>query len=128
MEEKECGGTLKKQVNKKFKERSLTPKAVIFTEEILCQKKVVFLHKRSIMVALRQQFIEDKQGNRIAVLMPIDQYNKLLDQLEDINDIRAYDAAKAEDDEIIPFDQAVNEIEKKEDCILIEEIQVDIES
>jgi hypothetical protein len=65
------------------------------------------------MGALRQQFIEDKQGNRIAVLMPIDQYNKLLDQLEDIDDIRTYDAAKAEDDEIIPFDQAISEIEIK---------------
>ncbi len=65
------------------------------------------------MGALRQQFIEDKQGNRIAVLMPIDQYNKLLDQLEDIDDIRTYDAAKAEGDEIIPFDQAISEIEKK---------------
>ena len=65
------------------------------------------------MGALRQQFIEDKQGNRIAVLMPIDQYNKLLDQLEDLDDIRAYDTAKAEDDEDIPFDQAVKGIEKK---------------
>lgn len=65
------------------------------------------------MGALRQQFIEDKQGNRIAVLMPIDQYNKMLEQLEEIDDIRSYDAAKAEQDEIIPFDQAVNEIEKE---------------
>ena len=71
------------------------------------------MYKRSIMGALRQQFIEDKQGNRIAVLMPIDQYNKMLEQLEEIDDIRAYDAAKAEKDEIIPFDQAVNEIEKE---------------
>jgi hypothetical protein len=65
------------------------------------------------MGALRQQFIEDIQGNRIAVLMPIDQYNKLLDQLEDVDDVRTYDAAKAEKDEIIPFEQAVKEIEKK---------------
>jgi len=65
------------------------------------------------MGALGQQFTEDKQGNRIAVLMPIEQYNKLLEQLEDIDDIRAYNAAKTEDDEIIPFDQAVNEIGKK---------------
>ena len=71
------------------------------------------MYKRSIMGALRQQFIEDKQGNRIAVLMPIDQYNKMLEQLEEIDDIRSYDAAKAEKDEIIPFDQAVNEIEKE---------------
>jgi hypothetical protein len=43
--------------------------------------------------------------------MPIDQYNKMMEQLEEIDDIRAYDAAKAEEDEVIPFDQAVNEIE-----------------
>lgn len=65
------------------------------------------------MGALRQQFIEDKQGNRIAVLMPIDQYNKMLEQLEEIDDIRTYDAAKAEKDEIISFDQALNEIERE---------------
>jgi hypothetical protein len=67
------------------------------------------------MGALRQQFIEDKQGNRIAVLMPIDQYNRMLEQLEEIDDIRAYDAAKAEKDEIISFDQAVREIEEERD-------------
>lgn len=65
------------------------------------------------MGALRQQFTEDKQGNRIAVLIPIDQYNKMLEQLEEIDDIRTYDAAKAEKDEIISFDQALNEIERK---------------
>lgn len=64
------------------------------------------------MGAVRQQFIEDNQGKRIAVLMPIDQYNKMLEQLEEIDDIRAYDAAKTGDDEIIPFDQAINEVEK----------------
>jgi len=47
--------------------------------------------------------------------MPIDQYNKMMEQLEEIDDIRAYDAAKAEEDEVIPFDQAVNEIEAKRD-------------
>jgi hypothetical protein len=67
------------------------------------------------MGAVRQQFIEDSQGKRIAVLMPIDQYNKMMEQLEEIDDIRAYDAAKAQDDEVIPFDQAVNEIEAKRD-------------
>jgi len=64
------------------------------------------------MGAVRQQFIEDSQGKRIAVLMPIDQYNKMLEQLEEIDDIRAYDAAKAEKDDVIPFDQAIKEIEE----------------
>jgi hypothetical protein len=67
------------------------------------------------MGAVRQQFIEDSQGKRIAVLMPIDQYNKMLEQLEEIDDIRAYDAAKAKEDEVIPFDKAVKEIEEGRD-------------
>jgi len=68
-----------------------------------------------MMGAVRQQFIEDNQGKRIAVLMPIDQYNKMLEQLEEIDDIRAYDTAKAKEDEVIPFDQAVKEIEEGRD-------------
>jgi len=67
------------------------------------------------MGAVRQQFIEDSQGKRIAVLMPIDQYDKMMKQLEEIDDIRAYDAAKGEEDEVIPFDQAVREIEEGRD-------------
>ena len=63
------------------------------------------------MGALRQQFIEDNKGKRIAVLMPIDQYNKMMEQLEEIDDIKTYDTAKANNDEIIPFDRAVDEIE-----------------
>jgi hypothetical protein len=66
------------------------------------------------MGALRQQFIEDNQGHRIAVLLPIDDYNNMLEQLEEMDDIKAYDAAKADnDDETIPFDQAIKEIEAK---------------
>jgi len=65
------------------------------------------------MGALRQQFIEDNQGKRIAVLMPIDQYNKMMEQLEEIADVRAYDASKSKDDEISPFAQAINDIEKE---------------
>ena len=65
------------------------------------------------MGSLRQQFIEDKQGHRVAVLLPIDEYNKILERLEEVEDIKAYDAAKTSDDEIIPFDQAIKEIESK---------------
>ena len=67
------------------------------------------------MGAIRQQFIEDSQGKRIAVLMPIEQYDKMMEQLEEIDDVRSYDAAKAEEDEVIPFDQAVREIEEGRD-------------
>lgn len=37
----------------------------------------------------------------------------MLTQLEEIQDIKAYDAAKASSDELIPFNQAIKEIEAK---------------
>ena len=39
----------------------------------------------------------------------------MLEELEEIDDIVAYDEAKARDDEIIPFEQAVKKIEKDRD-------------
>ena len=36
---------------------------------------------------------------------------KLLVELEELESIRAYDAAKASDDEAIPFQEAIQEIE-----------------
>jgi len=53
------------------------------------------------MATLRKQFIEDSQERKIAVLLPIYQHNKMQ---EEIDSVKAYDNAKAEEDEIIPFD------------------------
>jgi hypothetical protein len=47
---------------------------------------------------METQFLTDKKGNRTAVLLPIKQYNKLLEKLEDLEDVRLYDEAKREDD------------------------------
>jgi len=59
------------------------------------------------------QFIIDGDGNRVAVILKIDQYEALIDELEELEDIRAFDKAKASGDEIIPFEQATEEIERK---------------
>ena len=37
---------------------------------------------------------------------------KVLEELEELESIRAYDRAKASGDEAIPFDQAIAEIER----------------
>jgi hypothetical protein len=39
--------------------------------------------------------------------LPIHEWTGLLDALEELEDIRAYDAAKAQEQETIPFEQAV---------------------
>jgi hypothetical protein len=64
------------------------------------------------MVKLKERYIVDEKGNRIGVLLDIEDYNRLLAELEELESIRAYDAAKASGDEAIPFEQAIAEIEK----------------
>jgi PHD/YefM family antitoxin component YafN of YafNO toxin-antitoxin module len=64
-------------------------------------------------MATKEQYVIDKDGTRTAVLIDVEYYQKLLDALEELESIRAYDAAKESGDEIIPFEQAVNEIESQ---------------
>ncbi|MDX2255412.1 MAG: hypothetical protein NW214_07850 [Pseudanabaenaceae cyanobacterium bins.39] len=60
---------------------------------------------------LKEKYVTDEQGNRIGVLLGIDEYQNLLEQLEELESIRAYDAAILLDEEEIPFEVVVSEIE-----------------
>jgi hypothetical protein len=44
------------------------------------------------------QFLTDEKGKRTAVVMPIEKYNKLMEHLDDLEDVRLYDEAKRDDD------------------------------
>ncbi len=57
------------------------------------------------MGALRQQYIEDNQGHKIAIILPIGEYNKMIEQVEELEDIRLYDEVKAKNEKSIPFDE-----------------------
>ena len=45
------------------------------------------------------------------MILEIDSYLKLIEEIDELESIRAYDAAKASGDEAIPFEQAISEIE-----------------
>ena len=60
-----------------------------------------------------EKYLVDKNGEQIAVVLDLADYKKLLEELEELDALRAYDKAKASEDEIIPFDQAINEIESE---------------
>lgn len=45
------------------------------------------------------------------MLLEIDRYSELVEAQEELEAIRAYDAAKTSNDEAIPFTQAIKEIE-----------------
>jgi len=45
-------------------------------------------------------------------LLPIAEWHEVVEALEELDDIRAYDAAKQQPSESIPFDQAILEIDQ----------------
>ena len=55
------------------------------------------------------QFVVDEHGNRVGVILSIEDYRRLLDALEELESIRAYDAARAAADEAVPFAEAIPE-------------------
>jgi hypothetical protein len=64
------------------------------------------------MVAIRKQYLVDEKGERVSVLLSIEDYRRILEELEELEAIRAYDEAKSVHDEAIPFEQAIAEIEQ----------------
>ena len=64
------------------------------------------------MSAFKENFIVDENGSRVGVVLDIADYRRLLEDLEELEAIRAYDEAKASGDELIPFEEAIAEIEQ----------------
>jgi PHD/YefM family antitoxin component YafN of YafNO toxin-antitoxin module len=64
------------------------------------------------MGKFKENFVIDDKGKQIGVILDIDEYRKLLEEIEELESIRAYDAAKDAQDEAIPFEQAISEIEQ----------------
>lgn len=62
---------------------------------------------------IKERYLVDDNGNRIGVVLDVEDYYHLLQELEELDSIRAYDAAKASGNEAIPFEQAVAEIEHR---------------
>ncbi|MDO9547590.1 MAG: hypothetical protein Q7J65_01320 [Candidatus Marinimicrobia bacterium] len=46
------------------------------------------------MHTVKQEYIIDKQGNKKAVILPFSEWQKILNDIEELNNIRTYDKAK----------------------------------
>ena len=55
------------------------------------------------------QFLTNEKGEKIAVVIGIEEYERLLEELEDLEDVRSYDEAKASGEASIPLEQALAE-------------------
>ena len=61
-------------------------------------------------MSITEQLVTDKNGKAIAVQLPLNQYKKLLELAEEMEDIKAYDRAMKRKPSFIPFNKAVNEL------------------
>ena len=59
-----------------------------------------------------KKYVTDRRGQKIGVVLSIEDYKKVLADIEELESIRAYDAAKASGDGTIPFSKATQEIER----------------
>jgi len=57
-----------------------------------------------------REYVVDEQGRRKAVLLPVEEYQALIEAAEDLEDIRAADDARAEGGEPIPWEQVKAEL------------------
>ncbi len=55
-------------------------------------------------------YVVDKHGNRVGVVLNMEEYEKLLNDLEELESIRAFDQAKSSGETPISFDKAVSDI------------------
>lgn len=63
------------------------------------------------------RYVVDENGKRVAVLLDIEEYEKMVEELEDLEDARAADEARAAiergEEDLLPYDEAVKEIEEE---------------
>jgi hypothetical protein len=53
-----------------------------------------------------------KKGDRVSIVLASSEYERLIEDLEELDSIRAYDAAKKSGEAPIPFEQALHDIER----------------
>jgi PHD/YefM family antitoxin component YafN of YafNO toxin-antitoxin module len=49
------------------------------------------------MIAIHPQYVTDASGQKLVVL-PVHEFNSIMEELEEIEDVRLYDEVKKEDD------------------------------
>jgi formate-dependent nitrite reductase cytochrome c552 subunit len=62
------------------------------------------------MLIVHPEFVIDEEQKRKAVLLPYDEWQKIVEEMEELYDIRAYDEGKNQPSDSLLFDTAVKEI------------------
>jgi len=66
------------------------------------------------MIEIHPEYLVDDQNQKKAVLLPFSEWEQLMDELDELDDIRAYDKAKKNPSEVIAFEDCVRELQSGE--------------
>ena len=64
-------------------------------------------------ISIHPQFITDDSGNKISVVISVLEFKNIIEELEELEDIRLYDDAKKSNEPSIPIDDAFKMIDAK---------------
>ena len=59
------------------------------------------------------QIITDKKGKKLAIILSIKDYEKFMEEREELDAIKAYDKAKARKETFIPLREAIKQRKQK---------------
>jgi PHD/YefM family antitoxin component YafN of YafNO toxin-antitoxin module len=65
------------------------------------------------MLTVNPQYITDNAGKKISVILGMKEFKSLMEELEELEDLRLYDAAKMSNEPSIPIEEAFKMIEEK---------------
>jgi len=65
------------------------------------------------MLTVNPQYITDSDGKKISVVLPMKDFKAIMEELEELEDIKLYDEAKKNNEPSIPIDDAFKMIETK---------------
>jgi hypothetical protein len=65
------------------------------------------------MLTVHPQYITDNKGKKISVVLPMKDFKAIMEELEELEDIKLYDEAKKPNETSIPIDEAFKMIEAK---------------
>lgn len=53
---------------------------------------------------MKTQFVTNEKGEKVAVIVSIKEYEKMIEDLEEIEDVKDFDKVKARKEKSIPFE------------------------
>jgi hypothetical protein len=62
-----------------------------------------------MLTLVKPQYITNEDGEKISVIIPLSEYERIVQELEDIEDVQLFDEAKKSSEPSMPFDEYVKQ-------------------